>query len=155
VRKAASISANGPENAQPAPIHDAFCQVSPVRSGYGVRTRRCLVTTVIACCGLDCAACPAFHAGERLTTEERQQVADRWSTDFGGSFTAADIDCVGCNIAGGPKVAYCSSCEIRLCGESKGYTTCAECPDYACEKLTAFFKETPDARANLEALRPA
>ncbi len=109
----------------------------------------------IAYCGLDCAACPAFHAAERLTVEQRREVADRWSKDFGGSFTAADIDCVGCNVAGGPKVAYCASCEIRLCGVGKGYSTCAECPDYACDKLTAFFKETPDARTNLETLRPA
>jgi hypothetical protein len=111
------------------------------------------VTTAIACCGLDCAACPAFHAAERLTISERQEVADRWTIQFGGTFKAAEIDCVGCNLAGGPQMAYCSACEIRLCGQSRGYAACAQCPDYACEKLLAFFAETPDARTNLEAIR--
>jgi hypothetical protein len=44
-------------------------------------------------------------------------------------------------------------CEIRKCGRARSVATCAECPDYACDKLAAFLKNVPEARANLEARR--
>ncbi len=74
----------------------------------------------LAYCGLDCAACPAFHAAERLTSDERQAVADKWNVDFGGSHTAGDIDCVGCTHEG-RHTPYCEDgCEIRKCGVGEG-----------------------------------
>jgi hypothetical protein len=106
----------------------------------------------IAYCGLDCGACPAFHAVERLTVEERQAVADKWNVEYGGSHTVADIDCVGCTHEG-HRAPYCSMCEIRLCGVEKAVATCAECADYGCAKLEGFLANVPDARANLEARR--
>ena len=107
----------------------------------------------LAYCGLDCAECPAFHAAERLTSEERQAVAEKWNVDFGGSHTAADIDCVGCTYDG-RHAPYCENgCEIRNCGLAKGVATCAECGDYGCLKLATFLANVPEARANLEARR--
>lgn len=110
------------------------------------------MTMDIAYCGLDCAACPAYHAVERLTAEERQAVADKWTAEFGGNHTVADIDCVGC-AAMGTHTPYCSMCEIRKCGVEKAVLTCAECSDYGCEKLVAFLANVPEAKANLEARR--
>jgi hypothetical protein len=108
----------------------------------------------IAYCGLDCGACPAFHAVERLTVEERQAVADRWNVEYGGKHKVEDIDCVGCTHEG-HLAPYCAVCEIRLCGLEKAVATCAECADYGCAKLTGFLASVPDARANLEARRTA
>jgi hypothetical protein len=108
----------------------------------------------IAYCGLDCAACPAYHAAERLTIEQRQEVADRWNEEFGGGHTIDDIDCVGCSREG-RRTSYCDTCEIRKCAVEKEVATCAECADYGCGKLTAFLAETPIAKANLEARRMA
>lgn len=109
----------------------------------------------LAYCGLDCAACPAFHAAERLTLDERQAVADRWNMEFGGSHTPVDIDCVGCTHQG-RHTPYCESgCDIRRCGEEKGVETCAECADYGCERLAAFLAHVPEATANLEVRRLA
>jgi hypothetical protein len=108
----------------------------------------------IAYCGLDCGACPAFHAVERLTVEERQAVADRWNVEYGGKHKVEDIDCVGCTHEG-HLAPYCAVCEIRLCGLEKAVATCAECADYGCAKLTGFLANVPDARANLEARRTA
>jgi hypothetical protein len=106
----------------------------------------------LAYCGLDCAACPAYHGSERLTMEQRAEVAVKWNAEFGGTHTAEDIDCVGC--AGeGRHAPYCSQCEIRKCGVEKAVATCAECVDYGCEKLTGFLANVPDAKANLEARR--
>lgn len=107
----------------------------------------------IAYCGLDCGACPAFHAVERLTVEERQAVADKWNSEFGGSNTVDDIDCVGCTHEG-KHSSYCDGlCEIRKCGVEKAVQTCAECAYYGCEKLAGFLANVPDAKANLEARR--
>ena len=108
----------------------------------------------IAYCGLDCAACPAFHATERLSAEERQAVADKWNVEFGGNHTLADIDCVGCGHEG-HQSSYCAQCEIRLCATGKAVATCAECADYGCDKLAGFLAGAPEARSNLEARRPA
>ncbi len=108
----------------------------------------------IAYCGLDCGACPAFHAVERLTVEERQAVADRWNVEYGGEHKVEDIDCLGCTREG-HLAPYCAVCEIRLCGLEKAVATCAECADYGCAKLTGFLANVPDAKANLEARRTA
>ena len=107
----------------------------------------------IAYCGLDCGACPAFHASERLTLAERATVAEKWNAEFGGAHTAADIDCVGCTHEG-THAPYCENgCEIRKCAAQKAVATCAECADYGCEKLAGFLAGVPDAKANLEARR--
>jgi hypothetical protein len=111
------------------------------------------VVMEIAFCGLDCAQCPALHAAERLTADERQAVAEQWNKEFGGNNTAADIDCVGCTHEGAHP-PYCESgCDIRICGLEKAVATCAECADYNCAKLAGFLANIPHARANLEARR--
>ena len=109
----------------------------------------------IAYCGLDCGACPAFHAAERLTVEERQAVAEKWNVDFGGNHTVADIDCVGCTHEGKHSPFCDTMCEVRGCAIAKAVETCAECADYGCEKLSGFFAMAPEARTNLEARRVA
>ncbi len=107
----------------------------------------------IAYCGLDCGACPAFHAGERLTLAERAAVAEKWNVEFGGTHTAEDIDCVGCTHEG-KHAPYCESgCEIRTCGIARAVATCAECADYGCQKLAGFLAGVPDAKVNLEVRR--
>jgi hypothetical protein len=104
-------------------------------------------------CGLDCAACPAYHATERLTIEERQAVADKWNVEFGGNHTVEDIDCVGCAHEG-KHAPFCQSmCDIRGCAIAKAVETCAECAEYGCEKLTTFHAMAPEAKVNLEARR--
>ncbi len=109
--------------------------------------------TDIAYCGLDCGACPAFHAAERLTVEERQAVADKWNVDFGGTHTVADIDCVGCT-HDGKHAPYCDTmCDVRGCAVAKAVETCAECAEYGCDKLAAFHAIAPEAKVNLEARR--
>jgi hypothetical protein len=113
------------------------------------------VVMEIAYCGLDCGACPAFHAAERLTMDERQAVADRWAAEYGGNHTAADIDCVGCGHEG-RHAPHCESvCEIRKCAMKKAVATCAECADYGCARVMSVLSSAPDAKANLEARRLA
>ncbi|MCX6027800.1 MAG: hypothetical protein NT169_00680 [Chloroflexi bacterium] len=35
----------------------------------------------------------------------------------------------------------------------RGVANCAHCPDYNCDKLTAFLTQAPAAKANLDAIR--
>ena len=111
--------------------------------------------TQIAFCGLDCMECPAFHAEERLTLDERQKIADQWKVEFGSESTAEEIDCSGCTATEGRMVPFCAVCEIRQCRLARSVSTCASCAEFGCERLAAFWVNAPAARANLEALRPA
>jgi hypothetical protein len=107
----------------------------------------------IAYCGLDCGACPAYHAAERLTMPERQGVADLWAAKYGGTFIAEEIDCVGCTHEG-RHIPHCEDqCEIRKCAMAKSVATCAECADYGCAKVAGLLDSVPEAKANLAARR--
>jgi hypothetical protein len=112
-----------------------------------------MTNKMIAFCGLDCAACPAYLAAERLSMDERQKIADQWVKEFNAQVSAADIDCVGCMVKDGTHIGHCSECAIRLCGLERGLANCAVCSDYGCDKLEGFLKNVPHARTNLEALR--
>jgi hypothetical protein len=111
------------------------------------------MTTLIAACGLDCAQCEAYQATQAGDLAALARVAEKWTQEYhAAGLTAANVQCDGCMTAG-RKVGHCSECKIRLCAIERGVTTCAACPDYACEQLTAFFQMVPVARENLELLR--
>ena len=109
---------------------------------------------LIAACGIDCSVCPALKATLADDDALRAKTATEWSEMFKSDIKPADINCRGCTSAEGPHFSYCAGmCEIRKCARGRSLKTCAECADYACDRLTAFFKTVPDARANLEARR--
>jgi len=103
-------------------------------------------------CGIACSECPAFVARRTDDHELRRETAAEWSKQYGGSFVPADINCDGCTSTG-VHFDYCSNCEIRKCGMSRGLSTCAGCDEYACEKLEKFFDTAPQARGNLDRIR--
>jgi hypothetical protein len=109
---------------------------------------------MLAICGIDCGACPARTAYLTNDNALRDKTAAEWSKAFKAETKPADINCTGCAAAEGPHFGYCeSTCEIRACGRRRKLTNCAACPDFACDKLTAFFKTAPEAEKNLRALR--
>jgi hypothetical protein len=66
--------------------------------------------------------------------------------------STCEATCDGCHSTlrlGG----YCQFCSVRKCALERGFDTCAECPDFACEELQNIFIMAPQAKANLEALR--
>ncbi len=107
----------------------------------------------LAACGLDCAACGAFKATRADDNLAREQVAQEWAAQFQSEISVEEINCLGCNSDSGPRFKYCSMCQIRTCAYAFGFETCAECPDYGCERLSSFFSMAPEARSNLEQLR--
>jgi hypothetical protein len=108
---------------------------------------------IIAYCGLVCSECPAYVATQANDMAALQKLAEKWSQDFGGTFTAEGCLCDGC-LSDGRHVGYCSECQVRACATSMGVVNCAHCTDYAsCEKLNGFLQQAPNARVTLEAIR--
>jgi hypothetical protein len=115
--------------------------------------RRKTVEKMIAFCGLTCTECPAFIATQKNDNEERKKVAEMWSKEFKRDIKPEDINCDGCLIDSNNLFSYCKVCEIRKCGKEKRVENCADCDEYACEKLTDFFKMAPQSKTALDEIR--
>ena len=108
---------------------------------------------MIAKCGIVCTECPAYIATKNNDDTLRAETAKKWSEMFKADIKAADINCDGCQSESQRLFSYCQTCEIRKCAREKKAATCADCPDYSCEKLDKFLTNVPEARAVLEGLR--
>lgn len=109
---------------------------------------------IIAFCGLTCTECLAFIATQKDDDKEREKVAKLWSKEYKSEIKPEDINCDGCLTEEEGRVFnYCKACEIRKCGQKKEVKNCVYCDDYACEKLTKFFKMAPAAKTSLEEIK--
>jgi len=108
---------------------------------------------IIAACGLDCAACPAYIATATNDNALRKKTAEEWSGIYGGSISAETINCHGCFATDGVQFGHCSQCGMRKCVTDQKLANCAQCADYPCEQLSGFFAHVPMAKANLDELR--
>lgn len=109
---------------------------------------------LMAYCGIQCGECPARKATVADDNEMRSHVAREWSKNFGMTLAPADVNCLGCRSEKGPWVGYTAHCAIRKCARERGLSHCAQCDDYGCETLAAFHQRAPQAKKELEALRP-
>ncbi len=108
---------------------------------------------IIGACGLECSSCEAFKATKANDREALEALAVKWRVEYGSpDITAENIMCDGC-LGGGRTIGYCAMCGIRTCAVGRGLENCAACPDFGCEKSSAFWEKVPQAKANLEALR--
>lgn len=108
---------------------------------------------IIAFCGIDCTACPAYIAHQTDDDALRKKTAEDWSKAFGMDISVQAINCVGCLAPTGVKINYCQECEIRECAVEKQVENCAYCGDYVCDKLEKWFKNVPDAKARLDQIQ--
>ena len=108
---------------------------------------------IVAPCGLDCAKCDAYVATRKNDLVALAAVAEKWSRDYHGTFTADAVRCDGCHATTGVQVGHCAQCNVRVCAIGRGLTTCAACDDFGCEKVQWFFANVPGTRERLEALR--
>ena len=104
----------------------------------------------VAYCGIVCTECPAFIATKNDDDAGRKETAELWSKQFGHEMKPSDINCGGCQPATGKKMAYCTVCEIRKCGQEKKVSNCAYCADYVCQTLASFFQMAPQLKASLD-----
>lgn len=103
---------------------------------------------ILAVCGLDCAQCGAYIAAKTNDNALRIKTAAEWSKAHNFAFTPDMINCHGCLATDGVQVGYCSQCEMRACGISKGVKTCKECTEYPCKMISDFQAACPEAAAN-------
>ena len=108
---------------------------------------------IIAYCGIDCGACPAYVATRNNDDVLRAKTAKEWSELYKAERTVEDINCDGCPGDSGRLFVYCGACEVRQCAHEKKVVTCAACPEYSCARLDAFCALMPTARKLLEGLR--
>jgi predicted nucleic acid binding AN1-type Zn finger protein len=108
---------------------------------------------LIACCGLDCAACDARTATLTNNNELRAQIAEKWKTEYHvPNITADMINCTGC-MEEGAKIGHCAECKIRICVIEKGFRTCSDCDLLGdCEVVGNMHKFVPEALNNLKSL---
>ncbi len=108
---------------------------------------------MIAFCGINCDGCKALIATKKDDMKMKREIVEEWGKEFGMQLKAEDVNCVGCLVADGPHMNYCSTCEIRKCGTEKKVDNCAYCVEYKCEKLAKFHEQAPMAKGRLEEIR--
>ena len=107
----------------------------------------------LAACGLVCRNCEAFQATQANDAEAIAAVAAAWSRRYQTAFVPDDIWCDGCAVDSERTNHHCRDCPIRPCARRRGFTTCAQCPDYRCDNLVRLHRLSPEAHQNLENLR--
>lgn len=84
---------------------------------------------MIGYCGYDCGSCAARSDDPAV----RQKLVDGWRRIFGHqTYTAENVHCAGCRGEG--RVAD-QKCQARPCAREKGVASCAQCPDFICDKV--------------------
>lgn len=111
-----------------------------------------MVEKCIGSCGLTCSDCGAYLATHKDDDELREEVARKWTREYGHLFSKKDINCDGC-LSTGRHVGYCSTCQIRKCAAERNMPNCAWCSEYPCEKLSEFFEMAPHCRTTLDSIR--
>jgi hypothetical protein len=108
---------------------------------------------LIACCGLNCAACDARTATITNNNELRAKVAEKWRVQYNAPGILPEmINCTGCMEAG-VKFSHCKECEIRNCAISNNFRTCAECGKLEnCQTVKIVHQYVPEALENLRSL---
>jgi hypothetical protein len=111
------------------------------------------MTTMLAVCGLDCAAWDAYTATQAKDEAAKEKIAAKWRIEYGNpKVDAAYVTCDGCLISSGELDGHFKECEPRWCAVGRGLANYGECPDYGCEKINGLLKYIPDAKARLDGI---
>lgn len=103
---------------------------------------------MIAYCGLDCSECPAYVATIKDDDEKRKDLADKWSTEE-FPLKPEDVNCRGCTQKT-DVISFCGDCDVRECASERGVENCAQCSQYACNKLDKIFEMDAGAKERLD-----
>jgi hypothetical protein len=89
---------------------------------------------MMSACGVLCSECPAY-LGVAKGIEHQSRAVEAWHRIYGRDEAVEDISCSGC-LGSDEEVFYTSrNCIARCCCRSKGFNSCAECPDGSCVNL--------------------
>ncbi len=93
------------------------------------------MTIHMSACGVICAECPAYLAGQSNDPAVRERVVAAWHEIYGLNFGPEMISCGGC--LGSDEAVFFTSrkCSARRCCRSRGLANCAACADRPCTDL--------------------
>lgn len=96
-----------------------------------------MIDTTIAYCGYDCSKCPVYKATKDNNIELLKIIL--YNNDENAS-----IDSLGCNGCTSMKNEnkFCGKCPIRLCALNNNLSSCGECENFPCEKLSNISEDT-------------
>ncbi len=109
--------------------------------------------TMISACGVICSDCPAYQ-GSTKGTAHQDRVVEAWHRIYKLNMTPDRITCGGCLGSDKDLFYTMGDCQARRCCLSKGFKSCAECPDQACadlEKAQSTWDEVPQLIDKLSA----
>jgi hypothetical protein len=109
---------------------------------------------MIAFCGINCAACPAYLGTRDGDEELLARTAAEWS--FGeNKLTAEDMEWYSCLQEEKRLFKWCAQCKVKDCCREKNLPDCAHCDEYACGDLKKLWDMFPseDARLALDDVR--
>ena len=92
------------------------------------------MSEILARCGYRCDLCLAFRPNVEANPSNQQTLSDGWHKYFGFRIPAEQIICDGCT-AENPRLID-AACPVRPCVLARSLASCAQCPDYVCEKLS-------------------
>ncbi|HEX8711629.1 MAG TPA: DUF3795 domain-containing protein [Terracidiphilus sp.] len=109
------------------------------------------MATMTSSCGVLCSDCPAY-LGDEKGVAHQQRTAAAWKRIYGVDEAPENIACHGC--LGPEDQLFHSSrtCRARVCCHSKGFGTCAECPEEQCpalEKAQSLWDGVPNLAGTL------
>ena len=88
---------------------------------------------ILTRCGYRCDLCLAYRPNVEKNPANQQKLSDGWFKYFGFRIPPESIICDGC-LAENPKLID-KACPVRPCVIERGLENCAQCEDYACDKL--------------------
>ena len=105
----------------------------------------------ISFCGINCFSCHVYIAKKTDNNDLRIKTAKQLIS-IGFEITPDQVNCDGCISSDGLLLKHCNDCKVRNCAMSKNIMTCAECPEYYCEKLENLWNEfqPSEAKTNLD-----
>ncbi len=109
---------------------------------------------IIAFCGIDCAACPAFVATQTGDAELLAKTAEEWSTAE-EPLTPEDVICYSCTQLEKRLFTWSVHCKMKDCCREKDVASCAYCDEYACDDLKKLWDmvESQSPRTTLDDVR--
>ena len=88
---------------------------------------------ILTRCGYRCDLCLAYRPNVEANPSNQQIVSDGWFRYFGFRIPPEEIICDGC-MAEDPRLID-RECPVRPCVIDRGLDNCAQCVDFACERL--------------------
>jgi hypothetical protein len=107
---------------------------------------------IVTRCGYRCDLCLAYRPNVEGDGANQQKLSDGWFKYFGFRLPPEQIVCDGC-MAADPKLID-DSCPVRPCVMEKGLDNCAQCDQYACERLKERLVVYEDVRKRIDAEIP-